>query len=173
MFLIVAWNPCPYSVGRTTSCLNTTSWRTVAQSSIKLTILKRHASTIFDRQNLTIIDITDLSPPTPVSYDPKDLFAIYRAVFKIDLNQKNVGLSTPYSLLLTVSGYLQSTGENMFKVMGGVAANSRLMAFLATPIIIYNDAWLGRKVSDPNMGNTLALATASYRVPPPDVIVIN
>ena len=164
MLFMVAWNPCPYSVGRTTSCLNTTDWRTIAQSNTKMTVLKRHASTVFDRGNLTVIDVTDLSDPTPVTSKPEDLFAIYQSVFSMNLNQTNVELSTPYSLLLTLSGYLQSTGEKNIATIGGVAANSRLMAFLATPIIIYNDAWLGRTVSDPDMGKSLALATASYRV---------
>lgn len=129
-----------------------------------MTIVKRHGSTVFDRVNLTVIDVTDLSDPIPVVYKPDDFFAVYQTVFNIDINETNVQLSTPYLLLLTISGFLQTIGDKNIASMGGVAGNSRLMAFLATPIVIYNDAWLGRTVSNSEMGNGLALATASYRV---------
>jgi|SRR5579859_5315993 hypothetical protein len=162
--LTAAWNACPYAVAEQTSCLNTTQWRTNAQSNTKMTIVKRHGSTVFDRQNLTALDVTDLSDPIPVFYKPNDFFAVYGPVFKIDLNETNIQLSTPYLLLLTISGFLQTIGDKNIASMGGVAGNSRLMAFLATPVVIYNDAWLGRTVSNSDMGTSLALSTASYRV---------
>jgi hypothetical protein len=129
-----------------------------------MTIVKRHGSTIFDRLNLTVLDVTDLSDPTSVIYKPDDFFGVYQAVFNIDVNETNIQFSTPYLLLLTISGFLQTIGDKNIASMGGVAGNSRLMAFLATPMVIYNDAWLGRTVSNSDMGTSLSLATASYRV---------
>ena len=131
-----------------------------------MTISKRHGSTVFDRQNLTVLDVTDLSDPIPISYNPDAFFGVYETVFNIDLNETNIQISTPYLLLLTISGFLQKVGDKNIASMGGVAGNSRLMAFLATPVVIYNDAWLGRTVSNSDMGTSLALSTASYRVYP-------
>jgi hypothetical protein len=127
-----------------------------------MTVSKRHGSTIFDRSNLTLIDVIDLSEPLQVIYEPEELFAFYEFVFAIDLNSTDFFLSTPYSFLLTISSYLQGS-KNQIQPLGG-SPQIRLQEFLATPTVIYNDAWLGLTVSDPDMGKSLALAIASYRV---------
>lgn len=129
-----------------------------------MTVFKRHGSTIFNRSNLTLIDVIDFSEPIQVTYDPQDLFAFYEFVFAIDLNSTDFFLSTPYSFLLTISSYLQGSGsKGQIQPLGG-SPQIRLQEFLATPTVIYNDAWLGLTVSDPDMGKSLALAIASYRV---------
>jgi len=127
--------------------------------------MKRYASAIFDRSNLTLLDLQDLSEPTPVVYEPADLFAVYQQVLAINLNSTGWPTSTPFSLLLTITSFLQSngSGDSQFQSLGSLR-NIRLQEFLATPLIIYNDAWLGQNVSDPDMGKSLVLAIPSYRV---------
>jgi hypothetical protein len=129
-----------------------------------MTISKRYASTVFDRSNHSIVDVIEMSSPTPVTYAAQDFFAFYEYIFKVDLNSTDFPTSTPYSFLLTITSYLQNSGEdNQLEPLGG-SPQRRLQEFLATPVIIYNDAWLGSTVSDPDMGKTLSLAIASYSV---------
>ena len=128
-----------------------------------MTVTKRHGSTVFDRANLTILDVTELSDPIPVTYEPEDFFAFYEAIFAVDLNSTSFPTSTPYSFLVTISSYLQGSGDNGIEPLGG-SPRIRLQEFLATPIVIYNDAWLGLTSSEPGMGKNLVLAISSYRV---------
>jgi len=160
--LTLAWNACPFEVAQETSCLNTSDWRTTAAGSTKMTVTKRHGSTVFDRANLTILDVTELSEPIPVTYEPEDFFAFYEYIFAVDLNSTDFPTSTPYSFLVTITSYLQGS-DNQIEPLGG-SPGIRLQEFLATPVVIYNDAWLGLTVSEPGMGKSLALAIASYRV---------
>lgn len=164
MMLIIAWNPCPYDVAYQTGCLNTTEWRSKNLTTTKMTISQRYASTVFDRSNHSIIDVIEMSPPKAVTYAPQDFFAFYESILKVDLNSTDFPTSTPYSFLLTITTYLQNSGEkNQLEPLGG-SPQLRLQEFLAAPIVIYNDAWLGSTVSDPDMGKTLSLAVASYSV---------
>lgn len=164
MRLTTAWNPCPYNVAYQTSCLNTTQWRSQNLTTTKMTISKRYASTVFDRSNHSIVDIIEMSSPKPVTYAPQDFFAFYEYILKVDLNATDFPISTPYSFLLTITSYLQNSGENnRLEPLGG-SPQRRLQEFLAAPIVIYNDAWLGSKVSDPDMGKSLSLAVVSYSV---------
>jgi hypothetical protein len=129
-----------------------------------MTVSKRHASTVFDRSNHSIVDVINMSPPDPVTYNPQDFFAFYEYIFRVDLNSTDFPTSTTYSFLLTMTSYLQNSGEtNQLEPLGG-SPQRRLQEFLAAPMIIYNDAWLGSTVTDPDMGKTLSLATASYSV---------
>lgn len=162
--LTAAWTPCPLDVAQETSCLNTSEWRVTAEGSTKMTVTKRHGSTVFDRANLTIVDVTELSDPVPVTYEPTDFFAFYEHIFAVDLNSTDFDRSTPFSLLVTISSYLQGAGHNGIQPLGG-SPLIRLQEFLATPVVIYNDAWLGLTASEPDMGKSLALAITSYRVP--------
>jgi hypothetical protein len=130
-----------------------------------MTVTKRHGSTVFDRVNFTVLDVTELSDPIPVMYEPEDLFALYQFIFNVNLNSSEFETSTPFSLLLTVSSFLQGTGDGPIDYLKATT-QTRLREFLATPVIIYSDAWLGLPISEPDMGKTLALATASYRVQP-------
>jgi hypothetical protein len=134
-------------------------------TSTMMTVTRRHATTIFDRANLTILDVANLSDPTPVSYEPEDFFAFYQYIVKLDqtLPPEQLTTSTPYSFLLTMTKYLRGSKSNRIEPLGG-SKQIRLQEFLATPIIIYNDAWLGQTTDDPDMGKSLSLATTSYRV---------
>jgi hypothetical protein len=129
-----------------------------------MTVMKRYASAVFDRANLTLVDLQNLTTPVPVVYEPSDLFAIYKSIFSLNLNSTTWDTSTQYSFLLTITTFLQGTdSETQIPSLGSIR-QIRLQEFLATPIIVYNDAWLGRNVSDPDMGKSLVLAISSYRV---------
>jgi hypothetical protein len=145
----------------TGSCLTSTDWQLVAPTTTMMTISQRRASAVYDRYNFTILDVTKLSDPSPVTYEPEDFFGFYDAIFAIDINQTDWSLSTQYSFLVSLSSYLGFDQHNEIDAGGGVR-QLRLQEFLATPIAIFNDAWLGEPAED--MGKSLALAIPSYRV---------
>ena len=74
------WSACPMSVAIESGCLNTTDWRTDIPFTTKMAISLRRASTVFHRFNFTIMDITDLSEPTPIVYDPEVFFSFYNII---------------------------------------------------------------------------------------------
>ena len=163
--MTLAWNPCPYEpTGINEACLNSTDWRLDPNGrfSTTMTISKRRASTVYNRSNFSIIDITNLSSPIPVVYEPIDFFRLYDAIFSgIDPNQTSGKLTTQFDLLTSIASYLEYSADNQIESNGG-ARQLRLQEFLATPITIFTDSWRGRETVD--MGNTLVLAVPGYKV---------
>jgi hypothetical protein len=126
-----------------------------------MTIFQRRASTVWDRFNFTVIDITELSDPTPVEYEPDNFFAFYDLILNIDLNQTDWALSSQFGLLASITGFLDFHGDNQIDAGGG-SRDFRLEEFLATPIALFNSAM--RRDTTPNMGKSVALAIPGYRV---------
>ena len=84
---MIVWSSCPLEIGITGSCLNTTDWRINSPFNTKMTISKRRASTVYSRSNFGILDVTDLSDPSPVIYTPDDFFGFYDIILTVNLNQ--------------------------------------------------------------------------------------
>jgi hypothetical protein len=143
--------------------MNTSTWQTSVPVATKMSITERRASTVFDRANFTILDVMNLSDPVPVNYEPEDFFAFYKFIFAVNLTSRDFAKSTQYSFLLTIASYLHDRNDLRIQDFGG-SKRIRLQEFLATPIIIYNDAWLGVTTTTPGMGKTITLAIPSYRV---------
>jgi hypothetical protein len=127
-----------------------------------MTISKRRASTVYNRFNFTIIDVTDLSAPSAVEYHPDDFFVFYDVLFAIDQNQADWNMSTQFMFLISIVEFLGRHSVNQIDTGEGTQ-QLRLQEFLATPIAIYTDAWR-RHPAGPDMGKSLALAIPSYRV---------
>lgn len=158
-----AWNPCPWSVRETQSCLNTTEWLTLTPFSTIMTINKRRASTVFDRFNLTITDIIEFSDPTPTVYEPRDFFTFYEIVYNVNQTLANWGSSIEYMFLLGTVSFL----ENNVDTLNGTGSDDRvakLQEFLAVPIFLFNNIVYGGPT--PDMGSSVTLAVPSYRVLP-------
>jgi len=86
---LAAWNACPYNVSGQNACLTSTDWRVVDTLNTKMTISERRATTTYDRSNLTIMDVVDLSPPIPTNYTAEDFFFFYDIIFATNQNQSN------------------------------------------------------------------------------------
>ena len=169
---MLAWNACPADHIQSSSCFNTTDWRVVVPFNTKMTISKRRASTVFSRSDFTIIDVIDLSDPTPVTYTPEEFFSFYEVIFRIAQNQTNWNFSTQFSFLVSVSSFLLSDSDDKID-SGGGNIQLRLQEFLACPIVIFNSAWLRQlQNSTADMGKSLSLATPSYRVLPFKVTIL-
>src|SRR5437764_8262725 len=163
MNLTVAWNSCPVSLGIDGLCLNTTDCRTAAPFNTKMTVSSRKATTVFNRSNYTILDITNLSPPVSVIYTPADLFGFYDIILNVNVSRPNWQYSTPFSLLFSLGNYLHRNQDNQLD-SGGGSRQLRLQAFLATPFAVFNNAWFTLPDDSSNMGKSVALAAPGYRV---------
>jgi hypothetical protein len=143
------------------ACLTTTDWRVVDTLNTKMTISERRATTIFDRSNLTIMDVVDLSPPIPTNYTAEDFFFFYDIIFATNQNQSNFSTTAQYLLLTTVASFINLTLTDT--TFGFQATSSKLQQLLATPLLVYNYAEWGPAPTT-NMGKSMGLAIPSYRV---------
>jgi hypothetical protein len=125
-----------------------------------MTVWQRRASTVFDRFNYTIIDIPYLSNPVAMNYTAEDFFAFYERVFYINQTAPGVESSTPYLFMVLI--------EEFFGNINQIAAIddrlSRLYELLAVPMFSFNNVSYFPDEVIPNMGNSISLATVSYRV---------
>ena len=163
--LTVAWNACPESAQKKQSCLNTTDWQLAALINTNMTIYERRATTIFDRSNLTIVDILEISNPTPTSYTPDDFFVFYDIIFSVNETEPYYNLTSQYLLIEIIVSSLNQIGKNPFDIgeVGGVAKLQELLA--AIPLIFNSMYWQFPFDSNVNMGKSIAFAIPSYRVP--------
>jgi hypothetical protein len=127
-----------------------------------MTISERHATTVFHRFNFTILDVNNLSNPTPVVYSPDDLFPFYEIIFAIDESQPNWFATTQMLFLTSVTSYLRYDADTE-SATGSVNRVSRLQEFMAVPMVVFNDVIYGVGLP-PDMGKTASLAIPSYRV---------
>src|SRR5437762_12740801 len=100
-----------------------------------MTISERRATTVFDRSNLTITDIIDLSDSTPTDYTPEDFFLFYSIILYVDEGQQNYSTTTQYLFLTAIATYLDEI-DPQSETEGAL---SRLQQSLATPILIFNN----------------------------------
>jgi len=161
--LTVAWSSCPTSVGYYNKCRNTSDWQKSAPFNTKMTVTNRRATTIFNRSNYTIMDVTDLSDPTPTNYTEEELFGFYDVIMNVNLTQTNWQFSSSFGLFKSLADYLRRNQDNELD-SGGGSREARLQAFLATPWAIFNNAWLGMPDDATVMGKRVALAVPGYRV---------
>ena len=131
-----------------------------------MTVTQRRATTIYSRSDFTIIDVIDLSDPSPVDYTPEEFFAFYEIIFNVDVNQTNWEFSTQFSFLESVASLLTDVDETIQS--GGGNIQLRLQGFLACPLAVFNSAVLGPVNSEliGQMGKSLAFTSPSYRVFP-------
>jgi hypothetical protein len=132
-----------------------------------MTVLSRRATTIFDRSNYTILEITDLTDPVPTSYSPADLFGFYDLLLNVNETKQNWQYTTQFSLLFSLASYLHINQDNQLD-SGGESRQLQLQAFLATPFAVFNDASFvlpDTVPDDPSiMGKQVGLAVPGYRV---------
>lgn len=140
--------------------MNTTDWRIVNTLNTMMTISERRATTVFDRSNLTITDVINLSDPTPTNYTTEDFFFFYDIIFASDQDQANFSITAQFMLLTTVASFIDETLTSTFDPE---ATSSKLRQLLATPLLIFNSVqW--NTTTNANMGKSMALGISSYRV---------
>ena len=145
------------------SCLNTTDWRLDIPFSTKMTTSARRATTVFNRLNFTIIDLMNLSNAVPTDYAPEDLFAFYDIIFAINPSEPNWYQTAQYLLLIAITTYLGTDADTQ-QATGSEDRLLKLEEFLAVPIFLFNNVAYGGGGPTPDMGTSITLATASYKV---------
>ena len=162
--LTLAWNACPEALVTSNSCLNTTGWRLEAVQNTKMTISERRATTVFDRFNLTILDILDISDPTPTNYTTNDFFAFYDILFAVNETDPFYNVTAQFSIVTILLSVINGNGVNWFDI-GDVGGVSILRQVLATIPLVFNSAfWQFSIPSNLNMGKSIGFAVPRYRV---------
>jgi len=122
----------------------------------------QRASTVFHRFNFSIIDVINLSEPTPTNYSPDDFFQFYKVLFAVDQNEPNWFATTQYLFLTSIASYLRDDVDTQVAT-GSDDRISKLQDFLATPIVLFNNV-VYEGGPTPDMGESATLAVPSYRV---------
>ena len=131
-----------------------------------MTVTHRRATTVFNRSNYTILDVTDLSTPTPTNFTADDLFGFYDVIMNVNLTETNWQTSSAFGILRGLANFLHRNQDNELD-SGGGSRQLRLQAYLSTPFAVFNNAWLGLPDdADSVMGKSVALAVPGYRVFP-------
>jgi hypothetical protein len=135
-----------------------------------LTISERRATTVFDRSNLTIIDILSISDPSSTNYTTDDFFTFYDILFAVNETEPFYNLTVQYSLVSILWAVINanSDGQNWFDI-GDVTPVSDLQQVLATIPLVFNSMFWQFPANftvDLNLGKSIALAIPSYRVAP-------
>src|SRR5271154_2813159 len=164
LLLTIAWNSCPQNTTEAKACLlnstNTTDWQLDGVLNTNLTISERRATTVFDRSNLTIIDILSISDPTPTNYTTDDFFAFYDILFAVNETEPLYNVTTQYSLVTILWAIVNANGQNRFDI-GNVTPVSSLQQLLATIPLVFNSMLWQFSESFPsnlNLGKSIALA---------------
>ena len=163
---MLAWKACPDFTQVSSACLNTSDWRIDVPVNTNMTISERHATTVFDRSNLTIIDILSISDPTPTNYTPNDFFVFYDILFAVNETEPFYNVTAQYLLLTIVVSTLNNNRWSAFGI-GDAGSVSELQQLLSSIPLIFNSMYWQFPFSSENlnMGKSIALAIPTYRVP--------
>jgi hypothetical protein len=135
-----------------------------------MTISERRATTVFDRSNLTILGILNISDPIPTNYTTNDFFAFYDILFTVNETEPFYNVTAQFSLITTVMSLINGNGDTFFDI-GDDSGVSSLQQLLASIPLIFNALyWQLALPSDLNMGKSIALAIPRYRVATPSAI---
>jgi len=167
LLLILAWKACPDFTRVSNSCLNTTDWQLTEPLNTNMTISERRATTVFDRSNLTIIDILDIADPTPTNYTPNDFFVFYDILFSINETEPFYNVTAQYLLLTALVSVLNNNPWGPLGI-GNEGSMSELQQLLVLVPLIFNSIYWDFPFSSENlnMGKSVALAIPTYRVSP-------
>jgi hypothetical protein len=118
---------------------------------------------VYNRFNLSITDIIELSDPTPILYAPEDFFPFYDLLFDVDQTALGYETSVQFSFLRSIAvDMIESSSNNTFEA--GLPS-TKLKQLLATPLLVFNNVmWPSSGPSD--LGNSVAFAVPSYSVSP-------
>ena len=104
----LGWSICPSILREAKSCFSNTTWTYPTQQNTSMLSFKRFATTAYDRRNLSIIDIENITPPTDANvtrYNPQDFHYIFHTLLaanNIANTTANTTTNTPPSDDLTM-----------------------------------------------------------------------
>jgi hypothetical protein len=115
------------------------NWSGTLEYSTKVTITKRISSTVCGRSNLTILDVLDLSDPSPTNYTAETFFEIFESeafnwgnqTHFFDTGDESTINSTALNIFLDVILAIDNSDDYDFTA-------GFLRQFLAVPVLVYN-----------------------------------
>lgn len=161
--LTLALNACPGDVAAQQLCMSSLRWRTNTLVN-EVAILKRRATTVFDRYNYTIREVLEFGTERDtINYGPNEFFRIYDAVFFFDPLQPNWNTSVQFQFLITCAGYFTAKIKDWNRA-GIEDGLWRLRGLFTVPIIHFNNMAIGGPTYPNDLGTSVSLADIRYRV---------
>jgi hypothetical protein len=159
-------NACPINVAYGYNCLDNTTWltNTSIPLSIKVSITKRWAKTVFDRYEYTILDVTLSDTWQPANYTRDNFTLFFDAIFTIRLDEQGYNTSTQLDFLVLTYRYFVSR-INSTETQGADEGLSKLRSLFAAQMLVFNNVNYGQGPIPDDLGKTISLAKVSYRVP--------
>ena len=146
--------------------MNNTNWQTTIPYSTKVTITQRLATTVYDRTNLTIIDIFELSTPTPTSYAPSDFFPIFGLALDFDTRALDNIHYTAFQYLEYLTTFVQE--QLALSRNAGFEGTLALRQLMATPVLVFNNQFIEQNTDhslpSENLNRTATLVVPGYQV---------
>jgi hypothetical protein len=165
--LIEAINTCPAAIASLSRCLSDTTWQTSVEYSTVLSITEYTATTVYDRTNFTILDVTEMSNPTPVSYSPGDFFAVFDHALAVSLLDGTNAIDVQFLFYLTpLLEWAQKNAINDYRQL------ELLRQFMTVPLLVYTNQFMNAPDSKQlpvpleNQNRSAALVTVGYQVRP-------
>jgi hypothetical protein len=128
----------------------------------QVTVTQRISTPVYDRHNLTILTTLNISDPSATNYTPSDFFQVFDAALSLDTDSPSID-SIVFQFLLHITSILQGSEAYNFEAL------LFLRQFMAVPIMVYNDIFMGEWVYDNgsvlnNLDRNAAFAIPTYRV---------
>jgi hypothetical protein len=127
------WSICPTDIFGNQTCSSDKSWTNFQpDQQTSLSVFRQYATTAYDRQNFSIINVEPVSPPQPVVIDPDDFRAIWAKLFDPGSNATSNDAVMVNSFIIQLGWYLRLY-EDRFSDDGQSPLNL-LQNFLTVPI---------------------------------------
>jgi hypothetical protein len=104
----LGWSICPTDIYGNQKCTTDKSWTDFQpDQQTSLSVFRQYATTAYDRQNFSIINVETVSPPQPVVIDPGDFRAIWAMIFNPGSNATSIDAVMVNSLMFEIGWYLR------------------------------------------------------------------
>lgn len=102
------WSICPTDIFGNQACTTDKSWTNFQPGQqTSLSVFRQYATTAYDRQNFSIIDVEPVSSPQPVVIDPDDFRAIWAKLFNPGINTTSDDAVMVDSFMIELGWYLR------------------------------------------------------------------
>lgn len=130
---LLGWSICPTDIFNNQSCTTNKSWTNFQpDQQTSLSVFKQYATTAYDRQNFSIINVETTSPPQPFVIDPGEFRAIWDKLFDPGSNATSDNAMMVNSFIFEMGWYLRLYKDEFSD--DGQSPLNMLQNFLTVPI---------------------------------------
>jgi hypothetical protein len=129
----LGWSICPTDIFTNRSCTTDMTWTNFQpDQQTSLSVFKQYATTAYDRQNFSIINVETVSNQQPVAIDPGDFRAIWTKLFNPGSNATSDDAVMVNSFMFELGWYLRLYKDQFSD--DGQSPLNLLRNFLTIPI---------------------------------------